>query len=187
MAILKRIGARPTRHNAMLLRSRIRMYKDFDVSKYCALMTAQRYRCSICQRAFSNSLQPCIDHDHDTERVRGLLCQNCNWALGNLRDNPQAAQAVVRYLMDHVPETESPRAHEGTVVTEFILPAVPEAEKSTNERCPKDGYAYKRRWHPPEWRPKPNQRVYFLWWDLCPTCGHVQHYERAKRRVPRST
>lgn len=48
----------------------------------------------------------CIDHDHaccpDTygcsKCVRGLLCQNCNWALGNLKDRVDRAEKLIKYM-----------------------------------------------------------------------------------------
>jgi hypothetical protein len=44
-----------------------------------------------------------VDHDHDTGRVRGVLCSNCNQALGNVRDNPEVLQNLIDYLADHTP------------------------------------------------------------------------------------
>ena len=39
-----------------------------------------------------------VDHDHDTGIVRGLLCFNCNQALGNVRDDVEVLLALVEYL-----------------------------------------------------------------------------------------
>ena len=41
-----------------------------------------------------------IDHDHHTGRVRGLLCGNCNKALGLLHDNPNTLKNLIEYLND---------------------------------------------------------------------------------------
>jgi len=38
------------------------------------------------------------DHDHETNQPRGVLCHNCNIALGNFRDNPEILRAAVEYL-----------------------------------------------------------------------------------------
>lgn len=40
----------------------------------------------------------CIDHDHKTGDVRGLLCRNCNMALGNIGHDPQVARRMADYL-----------------------------------------------------------------------------------------
>ena len=39
-----------------------------------------------------------IDHNHDTGRVRGLLCQGCNSALGVLGDSVEGLQRAIKYL-----------------------------------------------------------------------------------------
>lgn len=41
-----------------------------------------------------------IDHDHDTGNVRGLLCQKCNVALGNMGDDPERVRNLARYLVE---------------------------------------------------------------------------------------
>lgn len=39
-----------------------------------------------------------VDHDHVTKQVRGLLCFNCNQALGNVRDDVAVLLSLVNYL-----------------------------------------------------------------------------------------
>jgi hypothetical protein len=38
------------------------------------------------------------DHDHVKNQPRGVLCHNCNVALGNFKDNPEILRAAVEYL-----------------------------------------------------------------------------------------
>ena len=45
----------------------------------------------------------CIDHNHDTEKPRGLLCHNCNTALGLLGDNTQVILGLSQYLAQREP------------------------------------------------------------------------------------
>lgn len=43
----------------------------------------------------------CIDHDHKTNKVRGLLCNYCNVALGMVNDNIEVLLGLVEYLRKH--------------------------------------------------------------------------------------
>lgn len=38
------------------------------------------------------------DHNHETSQPRGVLCHNCNVALGNFQDNPEILKAALVYL-----------------------------------------------------------------------------------------
>ena len=39
-----------------------------------------------------------IDHDHKTEKVRGMLCNHCNRGLGHFRDDPLLLEFAAQYL-----------------------------------------------------------------------------------------
>jgi len=64
--------------------------------------------CGVCgvtldhQRSRGNRVGACIDHDHDTGRVRGVLCQQCNTAEGYIKasghDPVSWAQKLISYL-----------------------------------------------------------------------------------------
>ncbi|MEU2657333.1 endonuclease VII domain-containing protein [Streptomyces sp. NPDC007325] len=50
--------------------------------------------CRICPAA-----RPIhVDHRHGTGRVRGVLCFNCNSAIGKLGDDPDALRRAISYL-----------------------------------------------------------------------------------------
>lgn len=65
------------------------------------MMRVQDGRCAICGRVFNRDLLPQIDHDHETEKVRGFLCLNCNCMLGFARDKVRVLAAGIVYLEDH--------------------------------------------------------------------------------------
>lgn len=51
-------------------------------------------RCDICRR----KRQLCVDHDHQTGLLRGLLCRPCNRALGLLGDTIDSVGSAVAYM-----------------------------------------------------------------------------------------
>jgi hypothetical protein len=60
------------------------------------MLARQHGACGICEIPFQRT--PRIDHCHVTGLVRGLLCNNCNLAIGNLKDNPSFAYRAGAYL-----------------------------------------------------------------------------------------
>lgn len=60
------------------------------------LLKFQDNRCAICGNEFMN--QPCIDHDHITGQIRGLLCINCNVGLGSFKDDITILRLAIIYL-----------------------------------------------------------------------------------------
>ena len=51
-----------------------------------------------CQVCGVHMDKKCIDHDHKTEKIRGVLCNNCNTSLGLLDDNKETLQNLIQYL-----------------------------------------------------------------------------------------
>jgi hypothetical protein len=64
-------------------------------------MDAQRGCCGICKDSlvYPNSYKSyAVDHDHRTGEVRGLLCSNCNRAIGLLMDDTKIVRSAAEYL-----------------------------------------------------------------------------------------
>ena len=51
---------------------------------YEQMMQSQKHSCKLCNNKFSPVVQACVDHDHVTGKVRGILCHDCNKGLGYL-------------------------------------------------------------------------------------------------------
>jgi len=79
-------------------RQTLRRKYGLSLEEYDAMRVRQSGCCAICDRR-TNALY--IDHDHQTGDVRGLLCSNCNFAIGQLRDDPTRCQAAAEYLRGH--------------------------------------------------------------------------------------
>jgi hypothetical protein len=93
--------------------SRIREYRDKDswtLSKRCArrgitpeqlidTYDRQEECCAICKKEIELS-ESAIDHNHVTGEFRGVLCKQCNRALGMFRDSPTILRNAIDYLED---------------------------------------------------------------------------------------
>lgn len=63
------------------------------------MIAAQGGVCRICRKPDPREIRLCIDHDHGTGQIRGLLCTHCNWRLlGGTGDDPEFYERVVQYL-----------------------------------------------------------------------------------------
>lgn len=73
------------------------------VDEYNALLTCQNNRCAICytKTPGRGGKNFCIDHDHETNLVRGLLCHACNLMLGYARDDIMVLMNGSNYLKSH--------------------------------------------------------------------------------------
>jgi hypothetical protein len=57
------------------------------------MIARQGGTCALCPEE-----PTCIDHDHDTGIVRGILCRQCNGALGKLGDSVESLMRAVEYV-----------------------------------------------------------------------------------------
>lgn len=62
------------------------------------LLRTQNNACAICEKCFETNSRPCVDHNHATGKIRGLLCQNCNAAIGMLKEDTEIAKRLITYL-----------------------------------------------------------------------------------------
>lgn len=80
---------------------RYNLKKNYDISleDYDEMLASQHNGCAICGRTpEENARRLCVDHDHETGQLRGLLCAQCNSALGMIGDDIELARRLVAYL-----------------------------------------------------------------------------------------
>lgn len=83
--------------------------RNFNITtkEYDELFIQQNGVCLICFKNETSHHQNgkvkrlAVDHCHETGKVRGLLCNRCNTAIGLLQNNPVLAQKASDYLIKH--------------------------------------------------------------------------------------
>ena len=71
------------------------------LNEYSVLLSKQKHRCAICKSfgvGRKNAKYFHVDHDHETGKVRGLLCSKCNTALGLFNEDVTALKKAIKYL-----------------------------------------------------------------------------------------
>lgn len=70
---------------------------------YDKALLKQHGSCAICQSKLNSSryTKLAVDHCHKTGKLRGLLCTNCNTAIGLLKDSPVRIRAALKYIELH--------------------------------------------------------------------------------------
>ncbi len=79
------------RYKLWVKKSRLKERFGMSLEAYNLLKCLQRNRCSIC----GNVRKLFVDHDHETGKVRGLLCGGCNGAIGNLNGRLRSAEEYI--------------------------------------------------------------------------------------------
>jgi len=88
------------------IRRAIRPYKSMTVEKYKNMVADCGSKCTICKKPETRTLRGtacrlCLDHDHSTQEIRGLLCAKCNKAIGLMNDDVGLLQSAIDYLIKH--------------------------------------------------------------------------------------
>ena len=72
---------------------------DITHDVYLQMLEQQDNKCAICLTSDADLEKLLsVDHCHTTGRVRGLLCNNCNLALGNFKDSITNLEQAIKYL-----------------------------------------------------------------------------------------
>jgi hypothetical protein len=97
-----RRAGNPEKAREATQRRRCRKY-GISLEDYGRLLTKQRGKCAICRtkNPAGRYGEWQIDHDHETGQVRGLLCNNCNHAIGLLKEDLEVLAAALAYVKCH--------------------------------------------------------------------------------------
>lgn len=83
------------------------LQREFGISieDYRALFAEQSGVCAICQGPGKPEKRLSVDHNHNTGKIRGLLCDSCNHSLGLLKESPEVLRRAAEYLEKEFPGT----------------------------------------------------------------------------------
>lgn len=84
------------------------LLKQFGITieDYEKLLQKHNHQCEICRNKFKKvkdkenrvRQDTCIDHCHKSGKIRGLLCLNCNSALGYFKEDVDILKGAIKYL-----------------------------------------------------------------------------------------
>jgi len=95
-------------HSEEQYRLKIRGLYNISAKEYEDILIAQGGVCAICHRP-PNGKRLSIDHAHDeTGTIRGLLCSQCNVAIGMANDDPNRLRQMAEYLERFNPPNNAP-------------------------------------------------------------------------------
>jgi hypothetical protein len=85
----------------------LKLLQEYGLSydQYWAMYKKQQGNCAICgdymvpkEGTVPNGKTLMVDHCHKTNKARGLLCGDCNMALGKFKDSTDMLKAAIKYL-----------------------------------------------------------------------------------------
>ena len=103
----ERYGGLTQVRSGQMIANRKRQVLTYGITweQFVAMWDEQDGKCKICRievQTFAqhSSSAGCIDHDHSTGQIRGILCRRCNLGIGYFRDKPVLLQAAIVYLQE---------------------------------------------------------------------------------------
>ena len=81
------------------------LHKNYKItpSIFNEMWVNQCGKCAICKQMMEPrgrmKSSATVDHNHETGKVRGLLCRGCNHGIGQLKDDPEVLLSAYEYLM----------------------------------------------------------------------------------------
>lgn len=95
---LRRNG--PKREIELRQRQNRHLIRNFNITieKYEQILESQNGNCAICGTNPDYKRRLSVDHDHATGRIRGILCENCNRALGQFKDSAGILRNAIKYI-----------------------------------------------------------------------------------------
>jgi hypothetical protein len=91
----------PERSKELSRKQHLKRKFGLSVEEYAKMLASQNGVCSLCENSCATGYSLAVDHDHNTGKIRGLLCKNCNTALGLLKENVETMTKAIDYIKFH--------------------------------------------------------------------------------------
>jgi hypothetical protein len=98
----------PEKYRLLQRNSHLKRHYNITLDDYNLMSEAQNHVCAICGMKESsnrghtlNALSLAVDHCHESGKIRGLLCMDCNQMLGKFNDDPARFEKAAEYLVTH--------------------------------------------------------------------------------------
>jgi hypothetical protein len=78
----------------------LKSYYGLTIEDFEKMLADQGGTCAICSGTQKHGRMLAVDHNHDTGKVRGLLCDDCNRGIGMLGDSKERLIRAVGYIRD---------------------------------------------------------------------------------------
>jgi hypothetical protein len=91
---------RAKERNPNVSRERVLRKYGLTLDSFEALFQKQKGKCRGCLSPLIRGRATHIDHCHNSNKIRGLLCNNCNLAVGMLSDDPTRMRRLARYVSE---------------------------------------------------------------------------------------
>jgi hypothetical protein len=79
-------------------RSRLLHMYGITQQQYEQMLQAQGYLCALCGCELTADAVPSVDHSHETDIIRGIVCRKCNLMIGLAEDDPRLLYLGIKYL-----------------------------------------------------------------------------------------
>ncbi len=105
LSIEERQNTRKVRHDKLGFRGRknykLRHLFGISIDEYEEMVEKQNNLCFICSNPPQNGLSLGVDHNHNTGKIRKLLCVNCNTMIGHSKEDVTILERTIEYIKSH--------------------------------------------------------------------------------------
>lgn len=80
------------------VKNSLKFHYGLTIEQYERAIEKQNGLCAICKKICACGKRLAVDHNHETGKLRGLLCMRCNTAIGLLEEDTERFSSAVTYL-----------------------------------------------------------------------------------------